>query len=78
MTPLGLKAAEQEGSMRWVGIIIGVLMVLAGVVWTLQGFNILRGSFMSGHTMYAVLGLVVGVLGLLLVGLSLRRRATAS
>ena len=65
--------------MRWVGIVIGVLMVLAGVVWTLQGFNILGGSFMSGRLMYAVLGLVVGVLGLLLLGLSLlRRRAPAN
>jgi hypothetical protein len=65
--------------MRWVGIIVGVLMVVAGVVWTLQGFNILGGSFMSGHLRYAVLGLVVGVVGLLLVGVSaLRRRATAS
>jgi hypothetical protein len=43
--------------------ILGVLMILAGVVWILQGFNVLLGSMMSGHMEYAVLGLVVGIIG---------------
>jgi hypothetical protein len=65
--------------MRWVLLVIGVLMVAIGVVWTLQGFNILGGSFMSGQRGYAVLGLVVGVIGLALVAFSvLRRRAPAA
>jgi hypothetical protein len=65
--------------MRWVLLVIGVLMVAVGVVWTLQGFNILGGSFMSGQRGYAALGLVVGVIGLALIGFGvLRRRAPAA
>jgi hypothetical protein len=64
--------------MRWVLLVIGVLMVAVGVVWTLQGFNILGGSFMSGQRGYAILGLVVGVIGLALVAFGVLRRAPAA
>jgi len=63
--------------LRLFWIALGAVMVAAGVVWTLQGFNVIGGSFMSGHAVYAVLGIVVGVIGLALVGLGLRRRAPA-
>lgn len=43
--------------------ILGVLLALVGLVWILQGFNVLLGSMMSGHIQYAVLGLVVAVIG---------------
>ncbi len=61
--------------MRVVLIVIGVLLLVAGVVWTLQGLNILGGSFMSGHTQYTVLGVVALLIGLALVALGARRRA---
>ncbi|HEV2461219.1 MAG TPA: hypothetical protein VGS80_22950 [Ktedonobacterales bacterium] len=64
--------------MRWVLLVIGVLMVAVGVVWTLQGFNILGGSFMSGQRGYAILGLVVGVIGLALVAFGVLRRTPAA
>lgn len=60
--------------MRMVGIVIGILAVIAGIVWTLQGLNILGGSFMSGQTMYAVIGPIVAVVGVALVAFSARRR----
>lgn len=60
--------------MRWVWLVIGALAVIAGVVWTLQGLNILGGSVMSGRTIFAVIGPVVALLGLGLVGVGLRRR----
>lgn len=52
--------------MRWVGIVLGVLGVLIGIVWTLQGLNILGGSVMSGHTIFAVIGPIVAIGGLVL------------
>ncbi len=64
--------------MRVVLIVIGVLLLVAGVVWTLQGLNILGGSFMSGHTQYTVLGVVVLLIGLALVALGARRRARSA
>lgn len=52
---------------------LGLLLMLIGTVWTLQGLNVLGGSAMSGVTLWAVIGPVVAVLGLTLA-LSGRRR----
>jgi hypothetical protein len=60
--------------MRWVFIILGVLLVLAGAVWTLQGLGVLGGSAMSGDTTWAIVGPIVLVVGLIsLLGGSRRR-----
>ncbi len=42
---------------------IGLLLVLVGTVWTLQGAGVLPGSFMSNDTRWLVIGLVTAVLG---------------
>ena len=60
--------------MKIVLSIVGVLLTLAGIVWTLQGFNILPGSFMSGRIQYAVLGVIVGIGGIALLVFANRRR----
>jgi hypothetical protein len=59
-------------------IVIGALMAFAGAVWTLQGFNLLAGSPMSGVTLWAVVGPIVTVVGLAVViaGARARRRRT--
>jgi hypothetical protein len=46
--------------------IIGVLMILAGAVWILQGINILPGSFMTGQIRWAIYGAIAVVVGLAL------------
>jgi hypothetical protein len=38
-----------------------------GVLWTLQGLNLLQGSFMSGQTMWLVIGIVLALLGVWLL-----------
>jgi uncharacterized membrane protein HdeD (DUF308 family) len=58
----------------WIRGIIGTLLCLAGIVWILQGLNVLHGSMMSGHGGYAVLGAVVLVLGVALLAGAWRRR----
>lgn len=60
--------------MRIVGIVVGLLLIAVGVVWFLQGINVLPGSFMSGRSGYAVLGLVGTVVGLVILLRSARRR----
>ena len=59
--------------MRYVLLILGGLMVLVGGVWLLQGVGILPGSFMTGQTFWAVMGVIVLAVGsfLVLVGLRL-------
>jgi hypothetical protein len=60
----------------WLSVVIGLLLVLAGAVWALQGFDVLGGSAMSGKSMWAVIGPIVAVVGLVLLvmgGRSVRR-----
>ena len=46
---------------------IGMLLLLVGVIWILQGLNVLPGSFMTGDPFWALVGLVcVGVGGFML------------
>ncbi|GHJ48026.1 hypothetical protein Cs7R123_53680 [Catellatospora sp. TT07R-123] len=60
--------------MRWVWAGIGILLVLSGLVWTLQGLDVLGGSVMSGDRTWAVIGPITAVVGLVLVGVGLRKR----
>ena len=60
--------------MKWVLNILGVLLILVGIVWILQGINILLGSFMSGQPLYAVLGIMVAIIGAFLLYFANRRR----
>ena len=52
--------------------IAGVLLVLMGGVWILQGINLLPGSFMTGQTKWAVYGAITAVIGLVLIVLARR------
>jgi len=54
---------------------IGLLMLLVGVIWILQGVNILPGSFMTGDPFWAVVGLLCVGLGGFLLYRGLGRRA---
>jgi hypothetical protein len=47
--------------------ILGVLLVLFGLVWFLQGINVLPGSFMTGQIRWAVYGGIAVVAGVTLV-----------
>lgn len=53
--------------------IFGGILVLVGIVWILQGINVLPGSFMTGQIQYAILGAVLGVGGLALLFYTNRR-----
>jgi hypothetical protein len=48
-------------------------MALFGTIWALQGLGIIGGSAMSGVTLWAVVGPVVAVVGLVLLILGVRR-----
>jgi hypothetical protein len=44
--------------------VVGVLLVLSGLVWFLQGIDILPGSFMTGQTRWAIIGGICFVVGI--------------
>lgn len=50
--------------MKFILNIVGILFILTGLVWILQGINILPGSFMTGQIQYAVYGLIAAVIGI--------------
>lgn len=60
--------------MNWIGTIIAVVLMLIGLVWILQGANILGGSVMSGQSQWLFIGLVLVAAGAGLLYWLRRRR----
>lgn len=53
---------------------VGLVMVLLGLLWAGQGFGWIGGSAMTGQTLWAVVGPIVALVGLLLVVLGMTGR----
>jgi Na+/melibiose symporter-like transporter len=51
----------------WSRGIAGLLLCVIGAVWIAQGTGAMHGSGMSGHGQYAVLGIVVILVGVMLL-----------
>ena len=56
--------------------IVGLLLVLLGGIWVLQGINVLPGSFMTGQIRWAVYGGIAMAAGIVLLLRVNRRRTT--
>jgi hypothetical protein len=55
--------------MRQFAVIAGVLLVIVGGVWILQGADVLKGSFMTGESTWLWIGIACAVAGaVLLIG----------
>jgi hypothetical protein len=52
----------------------GALIVIAGIIFTLQGLGYVGGSFMTGATAWAIIGPVIALAGLGLIAAGLLRR----
>ncbi|MCC6297811.1 MAG: hypothetical protein IT314_00820 [Anaerolineales bacterium] len=53
--------------------IVGILLFLAGLVFFLQGINILPGSFMTGDPQWAINGSIMMAIGGALTWFARRR-----
>ena len=60
--------------MKTVLIVLGVLVALFGVLFTLQGFGAVQGSPMSNTTTWSVLGPIVALVGIVMAFVGARRR----
>jgi hypothetical protein len=58
-------------------IVVGVLVALAGVLFALQGLNVMGNTAMSGHTIWAVLGPVIAIAGLIVATIGVRQGRSA-
>jgi hypothetical protein len=59
-------------------ITAGAVAAAAGVIFALQGFGVLGGSVMSGSSLWAALGPLIAVAGLVAVAAGLRRLRSSS
>lgn len=60
--------------MKALPLVLGGVMVVVGLLWTLQGLGYVSGSPMTGVTFWAVVGPVVAVVGLALMVVGMRSR----
>ena len=54
-------------------IVIGAIALLTGAVWVGQGLGLIPGSVMTGDRMWFNIGLIVGLVGIVVLLLGLRR-----
>ncbi|MFG1872939.1 hypothetical protein [Micromonospora arborensis] len=58
----------------WLTLTLGLLAVVVGAVWTVQGLGYVGGSVMTDEKIWAVLGPLVALAGLVVLWLGLRSR----
>jgi len=58
---------------RWILVVLGGLLVLSGVVWTLQGLDLLgQSGGMNGQRVWAVIGPITALAGVALLAFGIR------
>lgn len=63
------RGHQDRGATMWVRVIVGVTSVVVGLVWALQGLDVVQGSPMTGQGEWIIFGLALMGLGVaLLVG----------
>jgi len=67
---------QGDTTMRWILVGVGILLVLLGGLWLLQGVGIFAGSVMTGQTFWAIVGAILLIVGIALCVLGVRRRPT--
>ena len=58
----------------WPFLVPGIILAAVGLVWTLQGTDVLGGSVMSGSSFWEIVGVVLLVVGLVLIVNAIMRR----
>ena len=48
-------------------LIVGIIFVLLGGLWVLQGSNMLAGSAMSGQSQWLIIGAILALVGIGLI-----------
>ncbi|GAB3163173.1 hypothetical protein GCM10027059_17150 [Myceligenerans halotolerans] len=61
-----------EAAVRWTSIALGAILVVVGGVFTLQGVGYLAGSPMTGVSLWAIVGPILAVAGIVVTVLAAR------
>ena len=67
-----VKGADNVKKPLWV--LVGGVLAILGLLFTLQGTDVIGGSVMSGTTFWAVAGPIIIVIGLIVATLGARGR----
>ncbi len=54
--------------------VLAILLIAVGLVWILQGINVLPGSFMTGQIQWAWCGAITAIIGLVVLLFTFRRK----
>ena len=65
--------------MKWILIVLGILVIIVGTIWLLQGAKVLSYGQMAGHRRWIAIGGVLDIVGIVLIvaGARIRRKKTA-
>ncbi|MBZ5741291.1 hypothetical protein [Nocardioides mangrovi] len=55
-------------------VVAGIVLVLLGLLWTLQGIGVIGGSSMSGTTTWSIIGPIVLLVGAVITSVGIRGR----
>jgi hypothetical protein len=50
--------------MRLIRNLLALIVLAVGAVWSLQGIGVIRGSFMTGQSLWLYIGIVTALAGL--------------
>jgi hypothetical protein len=66
--------------MRVVWIVLGIVLFLLGGLWTLQGLDLVgtTGQGMTGNKLWAVIGPIVAIVGIVLFAIGARGKKKAA
>jgi hypothetical protein len=56
--------------------IIGIVSAAIGILWILQGTDIIKSGVMAGHSQWAIAGIIAVLIGLALMVFASRRQKT--
>jgi hypothetical protein len=56
-------------------LIVGVILVFAGLIWFFQGIGLIPGSFMTNNLTWAIIGPITALIGAGLVWFGYRRKS---
>jgi drug/metabolite transporter (DMT)-like permease len=59
---------------RFFGQLLGAVLALAGIIWIGQGIGLIRGSFMTGSALWAVIGALCLIAGAYILYRSMRSK----
>jgi hypothetical protein len=62
-----MEVEATVGAGVWIRGIAGIIFLLIGSLWIAQGLGAAKGSAMSGHPAYAVLGALAALVGIYFV-----------